>query len=173
MKQESSLSEVDSDKTTREYIMLDKKVRSVHLLVLCCGRVCLLYCQCTSLCILCVCVCVHACVPAQCLINSNSPQPIPVFTPYIPSHLSSSRYCLELSSREHYITTSGREQADLIPTDLLSVRDPVCVLYMLQSTSSVHVLPIPHVRVVSTNIYPVAVVRSSPLAIANQSTVAS
>ena len=35
------------------------------------------------------------------------------------------------------------------------------------------VLLIPHLRVVSTNIYPVTVLRSSPLAIANQSTVAS
>ena len=39
----------------------------------------------------------------------------------------------------------------------------------------VHVLVtyVPHLRVVSTNTYPVPVVRSSPLAIANQSTVAS
>ena len=37
----------------------------------------------------------------------------------------------------------------------------------------IHVLVIPHLRVVSTNMYSVAVVRSSPLAIAKQSTVAS
>ena len=76
----------------------------------------------------------------QCLINSNSPQPIPAFTPYIPSHLPSSRYCLELSSREHYITTSGREQADLIPTDLLSVRDPLCCTCCSQHAVYIRIL---------------------------------
>ena len=46
-------------------------------------------------------------------------------------------------------------------------------VYCMPNCGSAYVLVIPHLRVVSTNIYLVAVVRSSPLAIANQSTVAS
>ena len=49
--------------------------------------------------------------------------------------------------------------------EILILKKRVCVIG--------YVLVIPHLRVVSTNIYPVAVVRSSPLAIAKQSTVAS
>ena len=47
------------------------------------------------------------------------------------------------------------------------------VMYIHIIHMYVHVLVIPHLRVVSTNIYPIAVVRPSPLVIANQSTVAS